>query len=65
MTKKQARVPEMRRVKPNREQRRHPEAPPEDEPLAPDQRPPKELDVPDPRTKTGGHKKKTADNWNQ
>ena len=65
MAKKQPRVPEMRETKPNREQRRHPEARPEDEPLARDERPPKDLDVADPRTKTSGHKKKTADNWNQ
>ena len=65
MPKKKPRVPEMREVKPNREQRRHPEATPVDEPLAREERPPKEMDVPDPRTKTSGHKKKTADNWNQ
>jgi hypothetical protein len=58
-------VPGTREVKPNREQRRHPEARPQDEPLAREQRPPAQIDVPDPRTKTGGHKKKTADNWNQ
>lgn len=65
MAKKRPRVPEMRRPKPNREQRRHPEALPEDEPLARDERAPKDVDVPDPRTNAGGHKKKTADNWNQ
>lgn len=65
MAKKQPRVPEMCEAKPNREQRRHPDAHPEDEPLARDERPPKELDVPDPRSKNSGHKKKTADNWNQ
>ena len=65
MAKKQPRVPEMREVKPNREQRRHPNARPDDEPPARDERPPKDLVVPDPRTKTSGHKKKTADNWNQ
>ena len=65
MAKKQARVPEMREVKPNREQRRHPEAKPQDAPLAREQRAPAQIDVPDPRTKTSGHKKKTADNWNQ
>ncbi|HEY5694634.1 MAG TPA: hypothetical protein VIR14_09010 [Gaiellaceae bacterium] len=63
--KKQPRVPEMRETKPNREQRRHPESRPENEPLAREQTPPTDLDVPDPRLKTGGHKKKTADNWNQ
>lgn len=65
MAKKQPRVPEMRRPKPNREQRRHPESLPENEPLTRDERPPKDIDAPDPRTKTSGHKKKTADNWNQ
>ena len=65
MAKKQARVPEMREVKPNREQRRHPERMPEDEPLAREEQPPKDMDVADPRLKSSGHKKKTADNWNQ
>lgn len=65
MPKKQPRVPEMRQVKPNREQRRHPDSRPEDEPLARDERPPKDIDVPDPRTDAGGHRKTTADNWNQ
>jgi hypothetical protein len=65
MAKKQPRVPGTREVKPNREQRRHPERPPEDETLARDERPPRDLDVPDPRAKNSGHKKKTADNWNQ
>jgi len=65
MAKKQERVPGMRKAKPNREQRRHPEQRPENEPLARDEGPPTELDVPDPRAKNSGHKKKTADNWNQ
>jgi hypothetical protein len=65
MAKKQPRVPEMRETKPNREQRRHPEARPELAPLARDERPPADLDVADPRLKNSGHKKKTADNWNQ
>ena len=65
MAKKQPRVPEMRETKPNREQRRHPKARPETEASASEERPPADLDVPDPRLKTGGHKKKTADNWNQ
>jgi hypothetical protein len=64
MAKKQPRVPEMREVKPNREQRRHPEAKAENQPVAREERPPKDLDVPDPRTNSSGHKK-TADNWNQ
>jgi hypothetical protein len=63
--KKQPRVPEMRETKPNREQRRHPESRPEDEPLVREERPPADLDVPDPRLTNSGHKKKTADNWNQ
>jgi len=65
MAKKQARVPEMREVKPNREQRRHPEKRTEDEPLAREETPPKDVDVPDPRLKSSGHKKTTADYWNQ
>ena len=55
----------MREVKPNRKQRRHPESQPEDEPLAREEQPPIDFDVPDPRLKSSGHKKKTADNWNQ
>ena len=65
MARKQPRVPGMRETKPNREQRRHPEPLPDDQPLVRDERPPKEMDVPDPRAKNTGHKKKTADNWNQ
>jgi hypothetical protein len=65
MAKKQPRVPEMREVRPNRDQRRHPEAHPENGALTRDEQPPKDLDVPDPRAKNSGHKKKTADNWNQ
>jgi hypothetical protein len=65
MAKKQPRVPGMREAKPNREQRRHPEQRAEDEPIAREERPPADLDVPDPRLRSGGHKKKTADNWNQ
>jgi hypothetical protein len=65
MPKKRPRVPEMRETRPNREQRRHPEPRPENESLARDEPAPRDLDVPDPRTKTSGHKKKTADHWNQ
>ena len=69
MAKKQPRVPETREVKPNREQRRHPEKleAPENEALSRDERPPQDqLDaVQDVRAKNSGHKKKTADNWNQ
>lgn len=64
MAKKQTRVPEMREVRPNREQRRHPEGV-ENEPPAREDLPPRGLDVPDPRLRNSGHKKKTADNWNQ
>jgi hypothetical protein len=67
MAKKQPHVPETRELKPNREQRRHPErlANPADDPLGRDERPPQEPapDVPD--AGTSGHKKKTAENWNQ
>jgi hypothetical protein len=65
MAKKQQRVPGMTGVKPNREQRRHPEGRPEDQPLARDEPAPAPTDVPDPRAKNTGHGKKTADNWNQ
>jgi hypothetical protein len=65
MAKKQPRVPEMREVKPNRQQRRHPEQRAEDSPAAREEQLPADLDVPDPRVKSSGHKKKTADNWNQ
>jgi hypothetical protein len=65
MAKKQPRVPEMRETKPNREQRRHPEAKPADEPLAREERSPKDMAVTDPRLTNSGHKKKTAENWNQ
>jgi hypothetical protein len=61
---KREHIPETRDVKPNREQRRHPERL-EDTPLARDpvgEHPP---DVEDPRAKSSGHKKKTADKWNQ
>jgi hypothetical protein len=62
---KKEHVPETRGadVKPNREQRRHPDAPAraEDQPIARDVKP----EVQEARTKTTGHKKKTADKWNQ
>jgi len=80
MSKKQPRVPETRQVKPNREQRRHPE-PAEDQAVsrAQDELPPSRQappkrqevyrqgpqDVTSIRAKSSGHKKKTADNWNQ
>ena len=52
-------------TKPNRELRRHPERL-ADTPIsheAADSR--QQQDVPDPRAKSTGHKKKTADKWNQ
>ena len=64
MTKKQSRVPGMHEVKPNREQRRHPEGRPQDHPLARDTDAP-ELNVPDVRAKNSRHGKVTADKWNQ
>jgi hypothetical protein len=64
MTKKPQHVPEMHDVKPNREQRRHPEGRPQDHPLARDTDAP-EPNIPDVRAKTTGHGKKTADKWNQ
>jgi hypothetical protein len=65
---KQHHVPETKDVDlgPNREQRRHPEraGQPEDEPLA--QVPQlEEQDAPSVRAKSSGHRKKTADKWNQ
>jgi hypothetical protein len=57
----------------NREQRRHPKRLERDEPLPPD-KPQSSLhdlireggpDVVDPRAKSSGHGKKTADKWNQ
>ena len=69
MAKKRPRVPEMSETRPNREQRRHPERL-EDEPLSREMLPEDPhthgpQDVSDPRAKSSGHKKKTADNWNQ
>ena len=64
---KKEHVPEMKDVKPNREQRRHPEKfaqQPENEPLSRDDHLVQQ-DVPDPRAKNSGHGKKTADKWNQ
>jgi len=62
MTKNQPHVPEMHDVKPNREQRRHPEGPPQDHPLARDTDAP-ELDVPGVPAKNTSHG--TADKWSQ
>ena len=63
---KHEKVPGMKEIKPNREQRRHPEQleRPENEPLAADVQP-AQPDVQDPRAKSSGHRKKTADKWNQ
>ena len=63
---KREHVPETKDVKPNREQRRHPEklARPENEPISRDESL-VDQDVEDPRTKNSGHGKKTADKWNQ
>jgi hypothetical protein len=59
-------VPGTTDVKPNREQRRHPEKfeRSQDEPLSRDDQM-VESDVQDPRAKNSGHGKKTADKWNQ
>jgi hypothetical protein len=62
---KQPKVPETKDVKPNRAQRRHPDKT-ADAPLSRDDvEAPKAADVPDPRSKSSGHGKKTADKWNQ
>ena len=71
---KKEHVPEMKDVKPNREQRRHPEqqqARPEDESLSRSTDAQDEIleqknqDVASVRAKNSGHGKKTADKWNQ
>ena len=64
--KKHEKVPGTTEVKPNREQRRHPEQSgrPENEPLSRDDQV-LQQDVQDPRAKNSGHGKKTADKWNQ
>jgi hypothetical protein len=61
---KNEKLPETKTVKPNRAQRRHPEQRPEDEPVAREETL-TEHDVADARAKSTGHKKKTADKWNQ
>jgi hypothetical protein len=63
---KHEKVPETKEIKPNREQRRHPEkfAQPENEPIGRDDQM-ADQDVQDPRTTNSGHGKKTADKWNQ
>jgi hypothetical protein len=60
-------------VAPNREQRRHPDKLTREPPLPADKRESSQraaireegLDIADPRTKSSGHGKKTADKWNQ
>lgn len=65
MPKKQPKVPETLDVKPNRQQRRHPEGTrPQDHPLVRDTDAP-ETNVPDARAKNSRHGKVTADKWNQ
>jgi hypothetical protein len=73
MTKREH-VPETKDVKPNREQRRHPEQQqprPEDEALTRAHEAQAEVvkqgnqDVTSVRAKNSGHGKKTADKWNQ
>ena len=59
MPKKQPRVPEMHDVKPNREQRRHPDGPPQDHPLARDTDAPA-TGVPDVPAKNPAAGKRTA-----
>ena len=63
---KHEKVPGTKDIKPNREQRRHPEKfeRPENEPISRDEQLPQH-DVEDPRAKSTGHGKKTADKWNQ
>ena len=62
MTKKQHSVPETRT--PNRAERRG-TMKTEDEPLVRDPHPLEDQKVPDVRAKSSGHRKKTADKWNQ
>jgi hypothetical protein len=53
----------------NRDQRRHPPRPQDEVPKARPERemlkPERPPDEPDPRAKSSGHGKKTADKWNQ
>jgi hypothetical protein len=59
MTKKQQHIPETHATKPNREQRRHPDGLPEDQPLARDEQAPPATD-PAPKH---GHKRPAAEKW--
>ena len=62
MTKKQQHIPGTHTTKPNREQRRHPEGLPHDQPLARDTEAPA-MDAPEVRAKDTSHG--TADKWSQ
>jgi hypothetical protein len=64
MAKKQERVPGTHVIKPNRAQRRGTQRP-EDQPATRERPRPESQDVGSVRAKNSGHKKKTADNWNQ
>jgi hypothetical protein len=59
MTKKQQRVPGTHATKPNREQRRHPDGPPQDHPLARDTES-REMNGPDVPAKNSAAVKRTA-----
>jgi hypothetical protein len=70
---KHEKVPETKDIKPNREQRRHPEKfeRPENEPMSRSHEAQPEIleqgnqEVTSVRAKNSGHGKKTADKWNQ
>jgi hypothetical protein len=62
---KREKVPETREIKPNREQRRHPEGQTPPAEVREDILRPGDQDVADVRAKNSGHGKKTADKWNQ
>jgi hypothetical protein len=64
MAKKQERIPGMRANALNRAQRRGSQRP-EDQPLTREAPEPASQDVESVRAKSSGHRKKTADNWNQ
>jgi len=64
MAKKQERIPGMRANRLNRAQRRGSQRP-EDQPLTHDTPEQASQDVESVRAKSSGHRKKTADNWNQ
>ena len=64
MAKKHERIPGMRANAVNRVQRRGSQRP-EDQPLTREAPEPTSQDVESVRAKSSGHRKKTADNWNQ